>query len=139
MLCIESLNLYILFNSIVNSLIVASNSACMVFSPGDDNRPSEILWHSDTPRIESLGFSHRCVELHLIDIQCKLTQNEIIGSGQIFRNANEFRDVVYMMSLVGTFRCRFKKNNLKQMSVVCTIEKCPWRITCHAIGSARAV
>ena len=43
-----------------------------------------------------------------------------------------------MMSLEGRFRYRFKNNTLKQMSVVC-IEKCPWRITCHAIGSAKVV
>ena len=44
-----------------------------------------------------------------------------------------------MMSLVGRFWYRFKKNNSKQMSVVFTIEKCPWRITCHAIGSTKVV
>ena len=44
-----------------------------------------------------------------------------------------------MMSLAGRFRYRFKKNNPKQMSVVCTIEKCPWKITCRAIGSANVV
>ena len=99
--------------------------------------PSEIPWLSDTLRIESLGFSHRCAKSHPIDIQCRLIPNAIIGSGQTFRNANVFWDVVYMMSLVGRFRYRFKKKNSKQMSVVCTIEKCPWRITCRAIGSAK--
>ena len=44
-----------------------------------------------------------------------------------------------MMSLVGRFWYRLKKNNLKQMSIVCTIEKCPWRITCRAISSANVV
>ena len=46
---------------------------------------------------------------------------------------------MYMMELAGRFRYRFKKNNLKQMNVVCTIEKCPGRITCHAIGSTSIV
>ena len=108
-------------------------------SPNDDNRLIEIPWLSNTLRIESLGFSHRCTESLPIDIQCRPVQNVIISSGQTFHNANEFRDVVYMMSLVERFQYRFKKNDLKKMSVVCTIEKCSWRITCCAIGSANAV
>ena len=139
MLCIESLNFYLLLNSSVNAPIVASNSACIVFLPDDDNMSSEIPWLSDTSRIESLGFSHRCVESHPIDIQCRPIRNAIIGSGQTFRNANEFWDIVYMMSLPGRFLYRFKKNNLKQMSVVFTIEKCPWRITCRPISSSKVV
>ena len=131
--------MYHLLNSNVNTLIVASNSACIISSLDDDNKPSEIPWLSDKPRIESLGFSHRCVESHPIDIHYKPIQNVIIGSRQTFHNGNEFRDAVYMMSLVGRFRYRFKKNNSKQMSVVCAIEKFPWRITCRAIGSAKVV
>ena len=111
-LCIESLNLYLLLNSSVNTPIVASNSACIVSSPNDDNRSSEIPWLSDTPRIESLGFLHRYAESHPLDMQCSPIQNAIIDSGQTLHNANEFRDVLYMMSLVGRFRYRFKKNNL---------------------------
>ena len=91
------------------------------------------------PRIESLGFSHSCPESHPTDIQYRPIQNAIIDSKQTFRNANEFRDDVYMMSLARKFRYRFKKKNPKKMSVVCTIEKCPWRITCHAIGSTKVV
>ena len=44
-----------------------------------------------------------------------------------------------MMSLVEKLWYKFKKNNMKQMSVVCTIEKCPWRITCNAIDLAKVV
>ena len=108
-------------NSNVNTPIVASNSACIVSSPIDDNTLGEIPWLSDTLRIESLGFSHRSTESHPIDIQCRPIQNAIIDSGQTFHNANEFRDAVYMMSLVGRFRYRFKNNNSKKISVVCTI------------------
>ena len=138
-LCIESLNLHLLLNSSVNTPIVVSNSVCIISSPNDDNRPSEIPWFSDTLRIKSLGFSHRCVESHPIDIECRPIQNAIIDSGQTFCKADEFRDVVYMMSLARRFRYRFKENNPKQMSIVCTIEKCPWRITCRATGSAKVV
>ena len=128
-----------MLNSSVNTLIFALNSVCIVSSPDDDNKPSEIPWLSGMLRIESLGFSHRCVESHLINIQCRPIKNVIIDSEQTFCTANEFRDSVYTMSLVGRFLYIFKKNNLKQMSVVCSIEKCHWRITCRAIGSAKVV
>ena len=65
MLCIESLNLYILLNSNVNTQIVASNSTYIVSSLDDDNRLSEIPWLSDTPRIESLR-SHIDVQSHIL-------------------------------------------------------------------------
>ena len=103
MLCIELLNLYLLLNSNVNTPIVASNLVCIVSSHDDDNRLSEIPWLSDTPRIELLGFSHRCAESQPTDIKYRSIHNAIIGSGQTFHNANEFRDAVYMISLVGRF------------------------------------
>ena len=65
--------------------------------------------------------------------------NAILGSGQTFRNASEFRDVVYLMSLVGRFRNRFKKNTPQQMSLVCTIDNCSWRITCRVLGATNVV
>ena len=98
--------------------------ACIISSPHDDNTSTEIPWLSDMPKIESLGFSHRCVESHPIDIQCRSIHNVIIDGGETFHNANEFRDVLYMMSLAGRFWYRFEKNNTKQMSVVHTLEKC---------------
>ena len=64
---------------------------------------------------------------------------EIIDSGQTFRNAFEFHDVVYLMSLVRRFRYRFKKNTPQRMSLVCTINNCPWKITCRALGTANVV
>ena len=65
--------------------------------------------------------------------------NAILGSGQTFRNASDFRDVVYLMSLVGRFRYIFKKNTPQRMSLVCTIDNCPWKITCCALGAANVV
>ena len=64
---------------------------------------------------------------------------EIIDSGQTFRNAFEFHDVVYLMSLVRRFRYRFKKNTPQRMSLVCTINNCPWKITCRALGTVNVV
>ena len=63
----------------------------------------------------------------------------ILSFGQIFRNAFKFRDAMYLMSLGGRFRYKFKKNTPKRMSVVCTIDKCPWKITCRALGSTNVV
>ena len=65
--------------------------------------------------------------------------NAILDSRQAFRNAFEFRDTVYLMSFVGRFRYRFKKNTPQQMILVCTIDNCPWKITCRALGAANVV
>ena len=63
-----------------------------------------------TSRIESLGFTHRCVQSHPNELQTIHFSNAILRSGQTFINAYEFCDVVYLVSLVGRFRYRFKKN-----------------------------
>ena len=43
------------------------------------------------------------------------------------------------MSLAGKFRHSFKRNSKKQMTVVCRVDKCPWKITCQAWGSTHIV
>ena len=48
-------------------------------------------------------------------------QNEIMGSGQTFPNADAFHDVVYLMSIVGRFRYYYKINYFKHITVICTI------------------
>ena len=65
--------------------------------------------------------------------------NAILDSRQAFRNDFEFCDTVYLMSLVGRFRYRFKKNTPQQMSLACTIDNCPWKITCRALGVANVI
>ena len=90
-------------------------------------------------RIESLGFTHRCVELQPNKLRTMRVSNANLGSGQTFINALEFRDVVYLMSLVGRFQYRFKKNTPQQISLVCTIDNFPWKITCRAPGAANVV
>ena len=37
------------------------------------------------------------------------------------------------MSLGGRFKYKYKKNSPHHMSVKCSIESCPWKITTHAI------
>ena len=92
-----------------------------------------------TSRIESLGFTHRCVESHPNELQTMCFSNAILGNGQTFRNASEFHDAVYLMSLVGIFRYTFKKNTPQRMSLVCTIDNCPWKITCRSLGATNVV
>ena len=46
---------------------------------------------------------------------------------------------MYTMSLAGRFRYSFKRNSSKHMTMLCTVAECPWKITCHAIGSSNVV
>ena len=94
---------------------------------------------TDTLRIESIGFSHRCVESLSIELHSRRFATSIISRGQTFQNASKFHDAVYLMSLAGQFRYRFKRNTSKHVSVACTIEKCPWKITCHTLGLANVI
>ena len=94
----------------------------------------------DPPRIQSYGFLQRCAEQTPVDqLDSSQFHNAIMGSGQTFRNATKFRDAVYLMSLAGKFRYSFKRNSPKQMTVVCSVDECPWKITCRAIGSTNIV
>ena len=63
----------------------------------------------------------------------------ILGSGKTFKNASEFHDAVYLMSLVRRFRYRFKNNTPKWMSPACTIDKCPWKITWRELGATNVI
>ena len=60
-------------------------------------------------------------------------------SGQTFPNADAFRDVVYLMSTAGRFRYYYKKNSCKHMTIICTVNDCPWKITCHVVGGSHLV
>ncbi|RVW61547.1 hypothetical protein CK203_066201 [Vitis vinifera] len=62
-----------------------------------------------------------------------------MGSGHTFSNAAKFRDAVYLMSIASRFRYRFKRNSTKHMTVVCTVTKCPWKVTARAIGDSNIV
>eukprot|EP00261_Vitis_vinifera_P038379 XP_019079622.1 PREDICTED: uncharacterized protein LOC109121562 [Vitis vinifera] len=62
-----------------------------------------------------------------------------MGSGHTFSNAAKFRDAVYLMSIAGRFRYRFKRNTMKHMTVVCTVTQCPWKVTARAIGDSNII
>ncbi|RVX13477.1 hypothetical protein CK203_020942 [Vitis vinifera] len=55
------------------------------------------------------------------------------GSGHTFKNAEEFRNAIYQMSLGGRFEYKYKKNSPTHMSVKCSVDGCPWKIIAHAI------
>ena len=105
----------------------------------DVDPPKDIS--DDQPRIESNGFlqSSSAETTSMDQHDSSKFQNTITSSGQIFNNASEFRDALYLMSLAGKFRYSFKRNSPKQMTVVCRVDECPWKITCRAWGSTNTV
>ena len=90
-------------NCSVITPIVESNSPHVIPSPVATNSLIDKGSPRNTSRIDSLEFTHRCAESHPNELQTMLFSNAILGSGQNFRNAYEFRDDVYLMSLVGKF------------------------------------
>ncbi|KAL6316378.1 hypothetical protein AAG906_018081 [Vitis piasezkii] len=46
---------------------------------------------------------------------------------------HEFRNAIYQMSLAGRFQYKYMKNSPTHMSVKCSVEDCPWKITAHAV------
>ena len=94
---------------------------------------------NESPTIESFGFSQICAETNIIQLQPSRFQHSIIGSGHTFPNVSEFRDAIYLMYLARKFQYSYKMNSSKRMTVVCTIEDCPWKITARAIGDSNIV
>ena len=88
----------------------------------------------------SLGFSQQCAGSNLGKLHFRWFKNATMGSGHTFTNiASKFRDVMYLISLVGRFQYSFKRNCTKHMIVVCIVVECSCKITCHAIGSSNEV
>ena len=84
-------------------------------------------------RMQSRGFHQRCAESHVGPLESSRFESAILGSGHTFSTANEFRDAIYLMSVGGRFRYKFKRNCLKHMTVICVVEGCPWKVTTHAV------
>ena len=85
----------------------------------------------------SQGFISRCVETEVRPHDLRLCPQPIIGSRHSFSDADEFRNTLYTMSLVGIFQYKFKKNSPKRISVCYLVDGCPWRITAHSIGTTK--
>ena len=79
----------------------------------------------------------RCAETEVRPHDLSLYPQPIIGSGHSFPNANEFRNALYTISLVGRFQYKFKKNSPKRIYVCCSVDGCPWRITANSIGTTK--
>ena len=94
---------------------------------------------NDSLTIESYGFSQRYAELNILERDSRRFENSIMGSGHTFPNVTEFHDDVYLMSIAGRFRYCFKRNSTKHMTVVCTVNECPWKVTARAIGESNIV
>ena len=115
--------------------IVGSNSIQVVSSHVDP--PMEIC--NDSPTIDLYGFSQRCAQSNIVQLESRQFENAVIGSRQTFPNVAEFRDTVYLMSLAYRFRYSFKRNNPKHMTEVCTIDECPWKVTTCALRGFKII
>ena len=116
------MNIYIFSLCSAPSPIVGSNSAHLLPFGGD--LPINI--YNDSLTIESYRFSHRCAEVNILERDSRRFENSIMGSGHTFPNAAEFRDAVYLMSIATRFGYHFKRNSTKHMTVICTVNGCPW-------------
>ncbi|WJZ96735.1 hypothetical protein VitviT2T_015388 [Vitis vinifera] len=81
----------------------------------------------------SRGFASRCADSEYTPLESNQFREAILGSGHTFKNADEFRNAIYQMSLAGRFQYKYKKNSPTHMSVKCSVEDCPWKITAHAV------
>ena len=131
--------LFVLVNCSIITPIVELNSPHVIPSSVATSSSIDRGSPRNTSRIKSLGFTYRCAKSNPNELQMMCFSNAILGSGQTFRNASEFCDAAYLISLVGRFRYRFKKNTPQRMSLVCTIDNCPWKITCQALGVVNVV
>ncbi|RVW21733.1 hypothetical protein CK203_108210 [Vitis vinifera] len=66
---------------------------------------------SSSEVVEGCIAPNRCAEANILERDSRRFENSIMGSGHTFPNAAEFRDAVYLMSIAGRFRYRFKRNS----------------------------
>ena len=128
-------NLFLCFICSAPTPIVGSNLAEVVSS--SDDSPMDIC--NDSLTIESYGFSQRCAESNILERDSRRFENSIMGSGHTFPNAVEFCDAVYLMSIASRFRYSFKRNSTKHMTVVCTVNECPWKVIACAVWDLNIV
>ncbi|RVW99285.1 hypothetical protein CK203_030629 [Vitis vinifera] len=81
----------------------------------------------------SRGFASRCADSEYTPLESNRFREAILGSRHTFKNEDEFRNAIYQMSLAGRFQYKYKKNSPTHMSVKCSVEDCPWKITAHAV------
>ena len=94
---------------------------------------------NDDNTIQRHEVASRCIEFEAIPPVSSTLGKAISGSGQIFTNADEFRNALYLTSLAGQFNYKFKRNSLKHMTACCTAGGCPWKITARGVGATKIV
>ncbi|RVW59174.1 hypothetical protein CK203_109591 [Vitis vinifera] len=94
---------------------------------------------NDDNTIQRHEVASRCIEFEAIPPVSSTLGKAISGSGQIFTNADEFRNALYLTSLAGRFNYKFKRNSLKHMTACCTAGGCPWKITARGVGATKIV
>ncbi|KAK6942937.1 Zinc finger, SWIM-type [Dillenia turbinata] len=57
---------------------------------------------------------------------------EIIGVGQQFQSGEAFRAALFKYAFAKRFNYKFIKNHNTQMSVVCAVKGCCWKLTAHS-------
>ena len=65
--------------------------------------------------IHSRGFLSRSAETPYTRLDSNRLCDAILGSRHTFKNAEEFRNAIYKMSLGGRFQYKYIKNSPKQM------------------------
>ena len=81
----------------------------------------------------SRGFASRCADSEYTPLESIRFRQTILRSGHTFKNAEEFWNAIYHMSLGGRFDYKYKKNSPTHTSVKCSVKGCPWKITVHAV------
>ncbi|KAL6333931.1 hypothetical protein AAG906_039345 [Vitis piasezkii] len=71
----------------------------------------------------SRGFMSRCADSEYTPLESIRFREAILGSGHTFKMKRSFR----------TFEYKYKKNSPTHMSVKCSVEGCPWKITAHTV------
>ena len=85
--------------------------------------------------IHSRGFFlPRSEETPYIPLDSDRFCDAILGSGHTFKNAEEFFNAIYKISLGGRFQYKYTKNSPKKMSVKHSIDDCPWKIRTPAVA-----
>ncbi|XP_059598679.1 uncharacterized protein LOC132255063 [Vitis vinifera] len=64
----------------------------------------------------SRGFASRCADTEYTLLESNRFREAILGSRHTFKNADEFRNAIYQMSLAGRFQYKYKKNSPTHMS-----------------------
>ena len=78
-------------------------------------------------------FASCCAESEYTPLELNRFREAILGSGHTFNNVEKFWNVIYQMSLAERFEYKYNKNSPTHMSIKCSVEGFPWKITTHTV------